>query len=361
MTGPAPRILEIGLVPLMAQAYPDSTDHWSLQTPDAFDGRNPRHQLVTFASLPRLWRAIREQRYDLIVVQPMSYRPWQSQAIVRSLFRRSALKGVVPYGRYFGPELIRANTKVPVAIWDWDDPPFIPRHNVFFLDRATCYFKRELPPDHWRVFMNTLHPRLPTPRFRSKPKNSERVAKLRPISLGVPLGLDRDGEVAKIAGREKTADIFFAGRVAGSSTVRTRGMAELLALRDKGIVVDIPDNNLDRHAYLERCASAWLVWSPEGYGYDCFRHYEAPLCGSVPLINAPTIDRYKPLQDGVHCFYYDPEPGGLTRAVERALSDKPCLAAMARTGRDFAIAEHTIAALARYVAETTLSAGAPRR
>lgn len=355
MTDRAPRILEIGPGPLMGQAYPDSTDHWSLLEPDAFDGRDPRHQLVTLASLPRLWRTIREQKHDLIVLQPMPYRPWQLQAIVRSIFRRSALKGIVPYGRHFGPELIRANAGVPVAVWDWDDPPFIPRHNVFFLDRATLYFKRELPPDHWRVFTNTLHPRLPTTRFRSKARNVARIAKLRPISLGLPLGLDRMEIEPSVLQQPKTADIFFTGRVKGSSTVRQRGLEELVALRDQGYRVDIPQNNLPRDEFFRRCASAWLTWSPEGYGYDCFRTYEAAIFHSVPVLNRSTVDGYKPLRHGEHCFYYDVEPGGLTRTVEAALADKPRLAAMAQAARSFVLAEHTMGALARYVAQTTLA------
>src|SRR4029079_6512621 len=98
-----------------------------------------------------------------------------------------------------------------------------------------------------------------------------------------------------VGAAEKTADIFFTGRVAGSSTVRRRGLAELIALRDNGVRVDIPDNNLPLEDYLARCARAWLTWSPEGYGFDCFRTYEAAICGSVPVISRQTVDRYKPL------------------------------------------------------------------
>ena len=91
------------------------------------------------------------------------------------------------------------------------------------------------------------------------------------------------------------------------------------------------------------------MWSPEGFGWDCFRHYEVPACGSVPLINQPTIERRAPLIAGVHALYYDPEPGGLTRAIQAALADKPALARIAAAGQAHVMAHHTPGALANYV------------
>ena len=348
----APRILEIGEHRLMREAYPETTTHWS--TASTLADRGPRDRLVTLASLPALARALASSDHDLVVVQPGPFPPWHWQAIARSLFRRSALRGVMPYFRSFGPEMLRGRVAAPVAIWDWEDSPFIFRHNQFLLDRATLFFKRELPVDRWRVFMRTVHERLPTPRFRMLEKQRRRVAKLRPISLGLPHGREALPTARPVPADQKTADIFFAGRVAGSSTVRERGLAELLTLRDKGVRVDIPDKPLPLDEYLTRIARAWLTWSPEGYGYDCFRTYEAAICGSVPILNRQTVERYKPLRDGEHCFYYDIERGNLSETVTRALRNRERLSTMALAGREFVLAEHTPAALARYIAETTL-------
>ena len=337
----------------MREAYPETTTHWSTAPTLAHAG--PRDRLVTLASLPTLRRALASNDYDLVVVQPGPFPPWHLQAIGRSVFRRSALRGVMPYFRIFGQQMIRGNVTAPVAVWDWEDSPFVFSHNQFLLDRATLFFKRELPVDHWRVFMRTVHERLPTPRFRLLDKQRERVAKLRPISLGLPSGREKIPTARPVAPEQKTADVFFAGRVAGSSTVRERGLTELLALRDKGIRVDVPDKPLPLDEYLARIARAWLTWSPEGYGYDCFRTYEASICGSVPILNRQTVERYGPLRDGEHCFYYDAEPGNLSKTVTRALQDRGHLAGMAEAARSFVLAEHTSAALARYVAQTTLS------
>jgi hypothetical protein len=353
------RVLEIGEHRLMREAFA-LTDHWSTRAPEHVESDGAHERRVTIAALRELSRAIASSDYDLIVAQPNGFAPWQWQAIARGIFRRSALQGRFAYARYLGQQMLRGRHQAPLAIWDPEDGPVIARQNVFLLDRATLYFKRELPPDHWRVFTGSLSRSTPTPRFRGKPHQRRRIAKVRPISLGLPLGRDRLDAAQPIPPGEKTADIFFTGRVKGSSTVRERGLGELLALRERGLRVDIPDNNLPLDEYLRRCASAWLTWSPEGYGYECFRTYEAALCGSVAVVNRPTVDCYRPLLCGEHLFHYPVEPGGLTATIEHALADKARLTRMAQAARAFVLAEHTQAALARYVARTTLEqAGRP--
>jgi hypothetical protein len=74
-------------------------------------------------------------------------------------------------------------------------------------------------------------------------------------------------------------------------------------------------------------------------------------CGSVPMINLPTIERHQPLIAGEHALYYEPEPGGLSRAIRAALADKPALKRIAEQGRAHVLAHHTVAALARHVAD----------
>jgi hypothetical protein len=261
-------------------------------------------------------------------------------------------RGTAPLVRAFGPELLRWRGAAPIVVIDHEDLPVINRDNLFLLERCALWFKRELPVDHWRVFLKTAHANLPTPRFRTGERQRRWVGKLRPISIGLPLHLERLPPP-----QAKTADVFFLARVADSSTARTRGLAELKALAEQGVIVDIPDGNLPRAQFYERCAAAHLVWSPEGLGWDCFRHYEALACGAVPMINQPQIDRHAPLLAGEHALYYDPEPGGLTRAVLAALRDKPALARIAEAGRAYVSDHHTPAALARYVVETARGLG----
>jgi hypothetical protein len=208
------------------------------------------------------------------------------------------------------------------------------------------------------VFAGTAHWRVPTPRFRAQKRNRERIAKLRPISLGVPSAVAR--HAAPPANSEKTIDVFFAGRIRDSSTVRERGFAELLALREDGHAIDVSDAALPLDEYLGRCARAHLVWSPEGYGWQCFRTYEAAMCGTAPLCSRPGIDCYAPRIEGVHAVYYDVEPGGLTRAVKAALADRARLRAIGIAAREYVQAFHTPAAIARHVVDAAAMIAGPR-
>jgi glycosyltransferase involved in cell wall biosynthesis len=159
----------------------------------------------------------------------------------------------------------------------------------------------------------------------------------------------------------KDIDVFFAGRLKESSSVREHGLEELMQLQKQGIRIDIQDGGLSAPEYLARCARAWLVWAPEGYGWDCFRTYEAAFAGSVPLISRQTIERYEPLSDNEQCFYYDVESGQLAQTVLRALNDRDHLLKMAEAAREHVMRHHTPQALARHIVSTTLAAGQPGR
>ena len=182
----APKILELGHIPYLHEAFPQTTDFYSTwpgeTLADPLRGRN----VVSFANFSELKRRLADPSYDLIAVQPGQYAPWSLRSLNRSIFRRSVLQGSMPLFRAFGPQLLRGRVAAPVAVLDLDDPAVIDRSNLFLLDQAAVYFKRELPADHWQVFNGTLHWRVPTPRFRLDEINRARIAKLRPISLGVP-------------------------------------------------------------------------------------------------------------------------------------------------------------------------------
>jgi len=336
-------IVEIGPRPYIATAYPDEALFFATapQEPAADSVR-------TLPSLGALWAALGRSDLELIVCHPTFSRPWGLRALSRAIFSSRLLRGRSPLVRAFGPELLRWHGRAPIVVVDHEDLPVINRDNLFLLDRCVLWFKRELPVDHWRVFLKTAHAQLPTPRFRMDERQRRRVDKLRPISIGLPTRV----EGLPPPPQPKTADVFFLARVADSSTARARGLAELRALAGQGVVVDLPDGPLPRAEFYRRCAAAHLVWSPEGLGWDCFRHYEALACGAVPMINQPSIDRHAPLLAGEHALYYDPESGGLTRAVLAALQDKPALARIAAAGRAHVLEHHTPAALARYVVDT---------
>jgi hypothetical protein len=330
----------------MAAAFPKQTRSFAPMPVDPDSGLT-KLSVPNFAALRR---ALRDPDLSLIVTHPSQFAAWP--LIMRTLFDRRTWLGLPRFGPALAPHLLRLPMAPPIAVIDTCDFPYINRADLFLLSRCKFYFKRELPPDRWRLFTKTGHRELPTRRFRRQSRLRHHIDKLRPISLGLPVAVT-DLPPANL---DKTTDIFVSSGVEGTSTIRKAGMSEIIALRDRGFKVDMPEGRLSPQEFYWRCAQAWIVWSPEGLGWDCFRHYEALGCGSVPLINQPTIERHRPLINGVHAFYYDPEPGFLTGAIEAALADKDRLRAIARDGKEHVLAHHTMIAIANYVVETTLGA-----
>ena len=350
------RILEIGSIPYFKTAFPAATTFYAT-TPIPDPTPATQRHVLSLSNLRELWDRAHAPGFDLIVCRPPFFAPWNPVWILRALFSRRTLRGEWQFVPAFGSQLMRGRLAAPLAILDQEDVPHVARHNFHLMDSCRLYFKRELPIDHWRVFQRTGHRDVPTPRFRASARQRRRLEKLRPISLGLP----PEGEAAlPDKPQDKTVDVFFHGEMLQSSTVRARGMAELLALREQGLNVDLSEQRLPLPEFYARMARARLVWSPEGLGWDCLRHYEAAACFAVPVISRPTIERHRPLLEGEHAFYYDPEPGGLALTVRAALADPARLEAMAVAGRAHVLAHHTMRALATHIVETTLAADPAR-
>ncbi|HZI31445.1 MAG TPA: glycosyltransferase, partial [Candidatus Binatia bacterium] len=150
----------------------------------------------------------------------------------------------------------------------------------------------------------------------------------------------------------KKTDVFFAGDLQNRPN-RRAGMKQLEQLRAEGYAIDIAQEKLPREEFLRRCAQAYIVWSPEGFGWDCFRHYEIALLGSVPLMMSPTIHRYAPFMDNEHAVYYCVEGDHLAVRVRQALQNRSRLVEMGQAARQHVLRWHTHEALSRYVIEET--------
>jgi hypothetical protein len=347
------RILEIGDYRYFKQEYPDRTTLlWTARIPpgklsssEYFDC-SPGNYLRAMADA-------RAGRYDLIVAYISGRSPWSPLNWGRSL-GHEPWRPITATTRVFGVSWLKLTPlPVPLVVIDMSDAFVIRRHNFFLLDKAKIVFKRELPADRWHVLCGSAHPLLPSRRMRRKARWQKRLEKLRPLVLpGAPIDVDGlwDGDFP-----EKSADIFFSGNVAENSWVRRTGMAELQSLASRGIRVDVPSAPLPLRDFQRRLARAWLSWSPSGYGWECMRTAEAAQCLSVPVLNNPTIERYRPLLNGEHAIYYDIEPGGLTRAVAAALADKERLRRMACAARDHVLTYHTPRAVVDYVIESALT------
>lgn len=340
------RILEIGEIGLFHAAMPGNTD--TCFASYRADMRHARKWLGIrrFVSMVR---AARRGDYDLIVVHPPFYPGWHPRSFLAAL-KFTLFRGNFSdiYGALVSPlmyEALRLVSLPGMIAIDKSDSFGIPRHHHFLFDKVDYYFKRELPVDHWQTLYASAHRRLPGFSFRMKKRWQRRIAKLRPIALGIYA--DKVEAARAAYGSAKTSDVFFAGAVDGNSTVRGQVPRLVEQLRAAGISVDCPRERLPFDEFIKRCAQSWLTLSPEGLGWDCFRHVEAAIAGSVPLVNAPTIHRYRPLVVGEQCFVYYPDEDNFVARVKGYLADKQRLQRMAASAHEHALAHLTNQAVAR--------------
>jgi hypothetical protein len=343
------RVLEIGTGSLFARAFPDETTYVHVGFRHTFEPGRDR-EFLSLARWPAVWRMLRSGAFDLVAISPTRQSPWSPARILRLLFNRHTLHGDFAAPRAFGQMLPLVAGRTPLVVLDCDDSPILSSHHLMLLRRAALYFKRELPVDHWRLFTGRVLAGIPSRHFRENAARQAMLARLRPISLGLTGRRMLDHVPAP---REKKVDVFFRGLVAGRSSHRHDALAEVRALADAGFTVDVSDESMPLEAFMARMAEARLVWSPEGLGWDCFRHYEAAAAWSVPLINLPFIERYAPQEHGIHAVFYDPSGGDLTRQVKAALAAPARLEAMAAAARRHVEAHHTPEAICRYVLAET--------
>jgi hypothetical protein len=157
---------------------------------------------------------------------------------------------------------------------------------------------------------------------------------------------------------EKDVDLFYAASL--NSEVRKLAKEEVASLQNAGLRVVVSTERLPVAKYLSFLQRSYLTLSPEGYGYHCFRHYEAMAAGSVPVINRPGKEYVTDLADKKNCLLYDARrPGDLLRVVKEALRNKSQLHDWGRNLRQFALAHHSLGAVGNFILDT-LETGKPR-
>ena len=351
---PDPRIIEIGEVPLMRQGFPRTTEFFATG-PQRSDDLGPNDRHVSFETLPLLRRRLAAGDVDIVVVQPAQHTPWSLRGAFARPLPSQRLMGAGAHPSY-------ARTANGARRRRAADRGLGHRRSALYL----C--AQFLSPRSRRSLLQARASPRPLAGFHGDRPLAHPDAALPSRAVAPRANCEASSPLARAALRRRRSSRshsvtaagedrgrLLLGRVEQSSTVRARGIAELLRLRAEGVRIDIADKPLPRPEFLHRCARAHIVWSPEGYGWECFRTYEAALCGSVALQNRQTVDRHEPLKDGVHALYYDVEPGELTRVIIAALTDKDRLARIAAAGRAHVLEHHTPAAIARYIVTTTLA------
>jgi glycosyl transferase family 1 len=313
------RVLEISRLGLFKSLVPDDTDwiRWgsSLTANEPIQPEEP-----SFSVLARtLWR-IGARKYDLIVLPAIHPQHVHNQSTYKLMskavmHRAAELPGLPAALHRLG---LRSAQCVVVDVHDGQQ---LCETTLRLFPNIALYFKRELA--------------------LSDAAEGQMAKKLRPVPLVLP------DERRIPMPHEKDLDLVFAGAL--NSETRRRAVHEACRLAARGLRVFIPDKPLSYPAFMQVLARAWLVLSPEGEGWDCYRHYESCFAGSVPLINKPRYRRNLYLQEGVHCFYYDADRDCLATRATELIADKPRLARMAEQGRRHVLANHTRSAVARYM------------
>lgn len=240
----------------------------------------------------------------------------------------------------------------PMLGTNWVDTPMIGRHQFYILKRCAAYFMRECPQNIWNAFLFTSSKRNDTINVRRDPFIKKQVEKIHPLPIGIA-----QGKLEKIPfGIPKKTDVFFAGGL-DATPVRRAGLQLLEELGREGYTVDVSMERLPQDIFFRRCAEARIVWSPEGVGWDCDRHYEAAAAGSVPLINYPTIRRHAPFIGGETALYYGMEGDHLKRVVKDALRDSGRVERMGAAAREHLLQHHTRSKILDYMLETLVARG----
>jgi hypothetical protein len=232
-----------------------------------------------------------------------------------------------------------------LVIIDLDDRSVIDNSRFDQAFHSRLYFKRELPQNPANAFLYTSSKNEDNGNISRQDFFKLIISKLRPISIGIQNSLALACDEMRA---QKSADVFFSGQLNGRPN-RVSGAKSLFRLREQGFRVDFPDCGLSHTEFLSRCAGALTVWSPEGFGYECYRTYEAATQGAVPILQYPTIHRHAPFIDGQSALYYGVENDHLFDVLRRSLGNPETLKVMGERAKSHALLHHTHSALSEHI------------
>jgi glycosyltransferase involved in cell wall biosynthesis len=313
------RVLEISRLGLFKGLLPEDTE-WIRWGSSLTADEPVRPEAPSLGLLTRTLSRIGRREFDLIVlpaIHPDHVHNQSKIKLMSKMMLRNAAKA--PAVASLVHRLVLRGARAVIV--DVSDERHLCDTTLRLFPKYTLYFKRELD---FGVLREPLA-----------------AGRVRPIPLILP------DERRIPLPREKDIDVMFAGNIFNEP--RKRAVEEARSLAQRGFRVFIPDKPLPYPVFMEALSRAWIVLSPEGEGWDCYRHYEACLAGAVPLINRPRYQRRLYLEDGTHCFYYDADRDSVAERVVALLADKPRLSGMAEEGRRYVLANHTRPAVARYI------------
>ncbi len=346
------RILEIGHLNFIKEAFPAETERIDTNFVLLTERGTLAKVRAVAGQLVRLCRAAVRPPSDLVFCRCLGRFIYRRELSLPVNVLRLAMSWFVKLCVW--AQVARGAT---LAVVDQLDESTIDDRDWFLLRRCRWYFKRELPQNVWNIYLRVQPRHGEFNDLTTHPAYTSQLHKFAPVSIGITVDKVRriEAVASQMADEEKTIDVFFAG-LAHRSTVRVDGLSQLQELSRRGYRVEVYEESLPFEEFVAKMRRAWLVWSPEGQGWDCYRHYEACVAGSVPLINQAGIRRHEPLLPGVHCVQYAVEGDDLCRQAEAALANRDALRAMAAAGREHVFQFHTHAKLGEYMVRHVMEA-----
>ncbi|MBI1911467.1 MAG: glycosyltransferase family 1 protein [Deltaproteobacteria bacterium] len=238
----------------------------------------------------------------------------------------------------------------PFIVLDDTDDPFIFPVDYELLSKSLIYFKRELPLDRFFTF------RL----FEAKLSKQQKVPLVEKI-LPLWLSYDLDSIAAFTNPDEikpynsRSVDISYLTNLYMSYN-RLKLLPHLDNLEAKYKVVTTKQGKFDKKEFYGISKDSKISISLEGRGWDCAKHYELMICGSLMFITRPTMELAFNLIDGQNCVFVDSEFRDLEERVKYYLDNPQKSSEVAKNGYDLAKNQLTNDKLVDYVLEKTLKA-----
>ena len=311
-----------------------------------FGNQDPKKNKRT--PLETIIENIKSGAYDAFVLgsTPVLWNPRKSAVrnAARFFARWPEINCIYQFERIFSSIKVHGR-KTPLYVIDVMDCPVIDNAKFRFLAKCSAYFKRELPSNLINSFLYVSDKTESPDNIMRNEFFASAIGKLRPISMGIA---DDMFTWASRLQPEKKIDVFFAGNFANRPT-RKLGQDALLKLKDDGFRVHISEEIYPKDVFYEFCAQSLICWSPDGFGSDCFRHYEIGACGSVALRKHSSLFQYAPFRENVECLYYLHEGADIYAVTKKALSNPDHLRVMGKQAQRLVADFHRHSRLANYV------------
>jgi hypothetical protein len=244
---------------------------------------------------------------------------------------------------------VKAGIKLPpfIVIDDLDDS-FIWPQDFELLLNCKLYFKRELPFDRFFCF-RLFEPML------NKDKNQfiTLAEKLRPIWISYDIEsissyIDINNQI-NYTDRDIDIILLF-NHLASYTRPRLLSLADNMASKWK--VISTKARRFSKQEFYELAKRSKIAISPEGRGWDCPKHYEFMLCGTLPFFTRPTIELAYELKDGENCVFIENNPRDFFKKLEYYLSHTSLSAKVAQ--ESYNLAKNTLGndMLVKYVLNT---------